>query len=311
MAEGSRTLDSEDLKKLAAIDDRIIDIFAQDRKPAPHEIVRIDELVAQSGELLYANLIFALTGLRFDEPAARRHWDEILKHKYSLSTVLGRNVGVRVAALDYLQNVAHELKHTRIIGTEQMQETALAAVKDTFTDTYNKPFILDLLANEMALVAKKQQPLAVFFFDIDFFKKFNDINGHLAGDVLLIELVGVTKRTMPPGAALGRYGGEEFLVVMPGMDRQNGLHWSEKIRHAIAEWPFPNREKLPNGQITISGGVAVFPDDETDALELVELADGLLYRSKRFGRNRITTTADVAAQNDLQPPLPGLEERQG
>ena len=299
MAEGNRPLDSEDLKKLAAIDDRIIDIFARDRQPTRDEIVRIDEVVAQSGELLYANIIFALTGLRFTEAEARRHWDEILKHKYTLGTLLGRNVGVRVAALDYLQNVTQELKHTRIIGTEQMQETALAAVSDTFTDTYNKPFILDLLANELVVTEKKQLPLAVFFFDIDFFKKFNDINGHLAGDILLIELVGVTRRSLPPNAALGRYGGEEFLAVMPGLARLDGLHWAEKVRMAIADWPFPNREKLPGGRITISGGVAAAPENEKEAGELVALADGLLYQAKRLGRNRVMTLGPGVDKRDI------------
>ncbi len=287
----SRPLDSEDLKKLAAIDDRIIDIFAMDRHPTRDEIVHVDEVVAQSGELLYSNIIFALTGLRFDEPLARQRWDEILKHKYHLSTVLARNVGVRVASLDYLQNVTGELKYTRIIGSEQLEETALAAVSDTFTHTYNKTFILDLLANELELAEKQGKPLAVVFFDIDYFKKFNDLNGHLAGDILLIELVGVTRRALPPHTPLGRYGGEEFLAVLPGCDRAQGLHWAEQVRQAIASWPFPNREKHPNGQISISGGVAAFPEDERDGQELVALADGLLYQAKRLGRNRILTLA--------------------
>jgi len=129
--------------------------------------------------------------------------------------------------------------------------------------------------------------LAVFLFDIDQFKNYNDLHGHPAGDRLLKDLSRLVQATIRKDDAFGRFGGEEFLVVFHGTTQSQGVFAAEKIRTSIAAHPFPFAEQQPLGCLSVSGGVAGFPDDGDSAESLVSLADQALYRAKHAGRNKI------------------------
>ena len=129
--------------------------------------------------------------------------------------------------------------------------------------------------------------LSVFLFDIDQFKHYNDNHGHPAGDRLLTDLSQLVQTTIRKDDAFGRFGGEEFLVVFPGTTQSQGLIAAEKVRSKIAAHPFPFAEKQPLGCLSVSGGVAGFPEDGDSAESLVSLADKALYRAKHAGRNRV------------------------
>jgi diguanylate cyclase (GGDEF)-like protein len=129
--------------------------------------------------------------------------------------------------------------------------------------------------------------LSVFLFDIDHFKAYNDTNGHVAGDRLLQDLAGLVERRTRRDDIFGRFGGEEFLVVMPETARDQALSAANKLRAAIAEQPFPFGEKQPLGCMSISGGVASYPSNGSDAEALLRAADAALYEAKRSGRNRV------------------------
>jgi diguanylate cyclase (GGDEF)-like protein len=132
------------------------------------------------------------------------------------------------------------------------------------------------------------RPLSLFIFDIDHFKLYNDRNGHPEGDYVLRELAGLVRENIRPTDFCCRYGGEEFMVAMPETDGESAMRVAERITEAIAEHPFRHRDAQPQGCISISGGVASFPQDGNSGGELTHHADQALYDSKRAGRNRTT-----------------------
>jgi len=148
--------------------------------------------------------------------------------------------------------------------------------------------------------------LSLFIFDIDHFKLYNDNNGHPEGDYVLRELAALVRQSIRPTDFCCRYGGEEFMVAMPETDGENAMRVAERIRKAIAEHPFRHRDAQPEGCISISGGVASFPQDGNSVIELTQHADQALYDSKRAGRNRTTryrgvNIGDVDEEDGSEP----------
>ena len=162
------------------------------------------------------------------------------------------------------------------------------ANSDQLTKLFTKRFLLQKMGEEIHKAEQSNQPLSVFIFDIDHFKKYNDTHGHLAGDEVL-RLVGrLVRQEVREEDTAARYGGEEFVVVLPNTTRENGFAMAEKIRKVIEGHPFPNSETQPLGKVTISGGVATLGHDGRTTNELLGAADQALYLSKDRGRNRVT-----------------------
>ncbi len=130
-------------------------------------------------------------------------------------------------------------------------------------------------------------PVSVFLFDIDNFKHYNDTNGHLAGDELLRDLAALVMQAVRKDDAFGRFGGEEFLLVLPQTAAAQALTVAEKVRMLIAAHPFPFAARQPLGRLSVSGGVAEYPNDGIDAAGILHAADEALYEAKRAGRDRV------------------------
>jgi diguanylate cyclase (GGDEF)-like protein len=187
------------------------------------------------------------------------------------------------------------------------------AEMDGLTRIYNKKH-MDQVLNELVYRAAcatydqrsagQAQPahaLSVFLFDIDNFKNYNDTNGHLAGDKLLQELSGLVNDSVRKDDVFGRFGGEEFLLVLPHTNAAQGMAAAEKIRSLLANHPFPFAEKQPLGCISISGGVAEYPLHGLDAAGLLLASDEALYEAKRSGRNRVLPAKVVAPVSNAAP----------
>lgn len=137
--------------------------------------------------------------------------------------------------------------------------------------------------------------LSVLLFDIDHFKHYNDTNGHLAGDKLLQELAQTVQESVRKDDIFGRFGGEEFLLILPNTTLTQGLAAAEKVRTVIAGRPFPFAERQPLGRLSVSGGVAEYPHHGTDTATLLQAADAALYEAKRSGRNRMLAASPSQA----------------
>jgi len=142
--------------------------------------------------------------------------------------------------------------------------------------------------------ARRSEPVSVVMFDVDHFKRLNDTYGHDAGDTVLRALSDVVKKHIRAGDLAYRLGGEEFLLVQPGMGSPDALKRAETLRETAAALVLSERGSALGG-VTISLGVATYPDHAQRGEDLLKRADEALYRAKRGGRNRTVLTG-----NDLQ-----------
>jgi diguanylate cyclase (GGDEF)-like protein len=167
------------------------------------------------------------------------------------------------------------------------REKEVEAEVDKLTRIFNKGALLRRLGLALHEARTTGGKVAVFIFDLDNFKIFNDTNGHLAGDRLLSKLAALVKDTVRADDVFGRFGGEEFLLVMPNRTGAQAMTVAGMIRKRIEEYPFEGGATQPLGRVTISGGVAIFPDDASGQVELMQAADNALYRAKQAGRNQV------------------------
>jgi diguanylate cyclase (GGDEF)-like protein len=165
---------------------------------------------------------------------------------------------------------------------EKIQELTIT---DGLTNVYNYRYFQTKIHEYLGLAGRYNQPLSLCIMDIDDFKHYNDTNGHLAGDTLLRELVNVIKSHIRKTDILARYGGEEFVLILSATDKDGAVTLVEKLRKEIEIYPFIARETQPQGRITISSGIATYPEDAQSARELIEIADKRLYIAKKKGKN--------------------------
>jgi len=158
---------------------------------------------------------------------------------------------------------------------------------DGLTNLFNKRFFLNRLSEEILKAEKGHYPISLFMFDLDNFKHYNDTQGHQAGDEVLKITGRILHDLVRPDDVPARYGGEEFVVILPQTPKDGGFIAAERMREAVASHPYPNREQQPLKVVSLSGGVATFPDDGRNGSDLIEAADAALYRAKKDGRNRV------------------------
>jgi two-component system, cell cycle response regulator len=168
------------------------------------------------------------------------------------------------------------------------------ATHDSLTGLWNRPAIAEALDKELCRAQRQELPLGLILADLDYFKAVNDSYGHHAGDAVLREAAHRMRAALRPYDTLGRYGGEEFLIVAPGCGLGSAVTVAERLRISIASQPIV----LPEQNIIASAcfGVASFsPGEVVDAGGLIRAADEALYRAKESGRNRVevTTLADL------------------
>ena len=166
------------------------------------------------------------------------------------------------------------------------RDTQELAVTDGLTSAFTKGHFLELLKLECRRSLRSTKPFTLLMLDIDYFKRYNDSFGHIAGDIVLKNLCSrIEGMLRERGALLARFGGEEFCVILPGADRALGLETAELLREQIEREKIILRRKATG--VTVSIGCAVFPQDGSDETELLLKVDKAMYAAKQGGRNRV------------------------
>ncbi len=160
------------------------------------------------------------------------------------------------------------------------------AMRDRLTGLYNRHYVQEWFGLELHRAQRHGRPVAAIMLDIDHFKRFNDSFGHEAGDLVLRELAGALGRSTRGSDVASRYGGEEFLVLLPECPFDAALRRAERMREEVAKLELRYDDR-PLGPVSVSLGVAVFPDHASESEELLRHADEALYLAKQTGRNRV------------------------
>jgi len=203
----------------------------------------------------------------------------------------------RLKLADYaevIQVIAKDVTDARRAAQELKdanQRLANLSNTDEMTGLFNFRFLTAEIKKEHERALRFKTPYSVILCDIDHFKNYNDKNGHLEGDIALKKTAAVLKERSRNTDLVARYGGEEFVIFCPGINAEKAQLLAEALRRNIEAEKFPHGEKQPLGKLTISIGVACYPDHGSTSNEVLRASDQALYHSKERGRNQVSVFA--------------------
>lgn len=262
------------------------------------EIRSLHEFAACSGALHF------LTHLELAEDEAEGVLMRLLAHRSALSTALGRDPGLRVAAVDFLSNVERRLTQPTLVERSRLERAERSALTDPLTGLHNRRFFDASLDREIRRSDRFRLSLCLFLLDLDGFKAVNDRMGHLFGDLVLQRVARLVRRALRDSDCACRYGGDELAVLLPETGLDGARAVAERIRVGVeapfSRGPFAGREL----SMTVSGGIACYPEDAREPAGLIERADEALYRSKLSGRNRIEAARRERRSHPRRPGDP-------
>jgi diguanylate cyclase (GGDEF)-like protein len=180
--------------------------------------------------------------------------------------------------------------------TEKNKELQVLSITDSLTGLHNRKHFMEVLANEVARARRNKNPFSVMMIDTDHFKKYNDTFGHQVGDALLKKIGVIFMESLRNVDYPSRYGGDEFIVLLPEVEKEKAFEVAERIRGLVAAKTLSRDTNRV--AVTVSIGVAAFPEHGDTPEAIIASADGALYHAKRNGRNRV-----VLASSDLQPDI--------
>lgn len=239
-------------------------------------------------------LVIGATSLRYDARICLAAGASALLEYSCIALGIGLPVGLTVARL-LLLVAATSLASALVLRSRELRTLAIS---DRLTGLSNRGYFDERLKEELAEATRTQRPLGVILLDVDHFKFFNDTHGHRGGDEALRSLAQLLKESFRATDIVARYGGEELAVVMPGCSPVDLLRRSEALRKAVETMHVRVSGRSLTASLTVSMGVASWPEDGRSVEEVVQRADERLYEAKRLGRNRV-----------LGPQSPGLTPR--
>ena len=209
----------------------------------------------------------------------------------------------------YVSMFADQLS-TMLQNAALLDSSRNATWVDHLTGVANRLYFQQRFESEIRRAGNYRQALALFMFDIDEFKRINDTYGHHAGDVVIKKMAEIVKKNTRGGDLVGRYGGDEFIVLITSTTGKQAISFAEKLREMISATDIAIPGTEAPVRITVSGGLAMFPTHGQSTAELFRAADDALFESKRQGRNRILVAASVGLDGgtakgtdaDREPP---------
>ncbi len=194
----------------------------------------------------------------------------------------------------YLTSVFNEMVRRLREGRQELERLSIT---DGLTGLYNRRHLMERLATEVSRARRAKHGFAVLMVDVDHFKKYNDTHGHLAGDEVLIRMAAILRESTRDVDCAARYGGEEFLVMLPETTLDGGVDAAERLRARLAT------EEFAGDKITLSIGVAEFPEYGETPEAVIASADAALYRAKREGRDRVVRPPARRRSREMRGPM--------
>jgi diguanylate cyclase (GGDEF)-like protein len=261
--------------------------IAGDRRLSTREKANVARIRKQRGKRYYADLLFSVSQQYYPDDIAEDLWRSVLRHKADLAEHLKRNVGIVVAAIDYLSNIREVLDNPTAVPERHLVTIAEVALRDGLTGLYDHETFWHKLRDEFRRFSRYGYEVSVVMLDLDHFKHVNDAHGHAEGDRMLIEVARIIQTELREVDVGARYGGEEMVMILPNTQASEAKLVAERVRTHV------ERRFQHEAGLTVSLGVADCPSHARAPEALVEAADRALYRSKRDGRNRTTVSGST------------------
>ncbi|MGM0442296.1 MAG: GGDEF domain-containing protein [Elusimicrobiota bacterium] len=262
----------------------LIEILAGDREGTSAQKKKLASLKKNLKDKFYKEVIFFLTHIEMkNEKKARKFFKDIVKHKKSMEKKLDRHFSIEVAALDYLKDIKNVINRPAIIEEDKIEALTDFALKDGFTKLYDKKILFHDLKQEIEKAKRYDSVFSVAMLDLDNLKVINDTYGHKAGDKAIQKIAEVLKKNIRKADSSYRYGGDEFVILFPKLQKEQASSAVEKIMSKI------RNEKLKsesgNFKLTVSIGLTAFKKDVRSAKDIIKQVDDLLYKAKQDGKN--------------------------
>jgi diguanylate cyclase (GGDEF)-like protein len=271
----------------------LVSALAGDRPLTEAETIHLGEIESSRGLRFFCDLLYSITHQYFPPEKAEGLWTQVLQHKYRLSSVLMRNVGITVASLDYLSNITTNMGSATLVGEENIEEIIRLSLHDGLTGLFNHTYFYQQIDFEVRRYLRYGSLVSLVMIDIDDFKEVNDTYGHREGDRILSTMGRTLMHVARDSDICCRYGGEEFAVILPYTHIHEAGEIADRMRKDLAEI-------LPDGRtVTVSIGVAACGKKTRTFRHLVERADAGLYEVKKSGKNRVVVVADGKVGSDL------------
>ncbi|MGV1098926.1 diguanylate cyclase [Thiovibrio sp. JS02] len=257
----------------------------RNQTPGEDILENLNQLVRQEGNSVCKIILELLMHRSFGCGEAAHYWQEIVDHHRAMSCSLGRVVTISVAVCDYFSLHDTWGSFPKLIDVHEFEAMHMERQFDFLTGLHNKQSLESALNQEFKRAERYHHELSVLFLDLDCFKEINDRHGHLAGDRILRHvgrIIAQNKRSIDIAA---RFGGDEFVLLLPDTDKQKALEMAERIRSEISKecLVVENRQV----RLTVSGGIATYPEDAASGMQVFRYADNALYQAKYSGKNII------------------------
>ena len=245
------------------------------------------QVLAETNGSIYAEILKLLTHLEFDDEEAKLYWEAIVEHQAEMSAKLGRDIGLRVSLLDYFTHINKQIENPKIIEISIFEQTVASAMTDALTGIYNRRYFEESLFREFQRAKRYDLVMSIMMIDIDAFKEYNDAFGHPEGDVVLTQIGEFIRKCCRDSDIPCRYGGEEFVIIMPETSGPDGLYLARRISNMVKSYSSSISDmSVWKRQVTLSCGIASYPIDAKYPKEIVQKADVALYQAKHDGKDR-------------------------
>lgn len=277
---------SKDLFKKNYFMKKIVDLIMEDNLNRDYFILQIEYLLRNKRKKFYSKLLEIFVHLQFSEKEAKVHWQNIIEHCYFLSKKLSRNVGLRVAMVDYFINQNRILNNPMLIEIHIFRQTERMAMIDGLTGVFNRRYFDLVLRKEFKRAIRHNKIFSIANIYIDDFKKLNDTMGHLYGDVVLKKFAEFLKNSCRGEDIVCRYGGAEFIIILPEINKDQAFLFLQRLKKQLKNIAF---SKIQNDftYLTFSAGIVNFPEHSNNIIDLLEAVDKALYTAKSLGKDNI------------------------
>ena len=268
-----------------ALRDSIIEFMKNYGQDEDMFIRELEQIAKSEGDLVFPVVLNVFTQLDFSREEAKGIWEGILTHRREMSESFKRQVNLLTAICDYFMTIRKSFNYPKVVELNVFEEANYFSKCDSLTGLYNRGYFEECLSGEISRSRRYNTEFSILFLDLDDFKQVNDTRGHLAGDYVLKKVANLIKKEKREEDVVARYGGEELVIILPETNKVNTIIKAERIRKKIQDMPLEFDGNII--KISISGGVATFPQDASEPNKLIQCADQALYRAKSEGKNRI------------------------